>query len=130
MLTINTDGACFSNPGPMGIGVVITRGGKRIKEISEFLGKGTNNIAEYAAVLRALEFAKKLGETEVEIRSDSQLIVKQLKGEYKIKAPHLRELKHRILETAKEIKLSFKWVPREQNALADKLSKSAIERHQ
>ncbi|MDD5336862.1 MAG: ribonuclease HI family protein [Candidatus ainarchaeum sp.] len=126
MLTINTDGACFSNPGPMGIGVVIIKKGKIIGQISEFLGKGTNNIAEYTAVLKALEFAKKLGETEVEIRSDSQLLVKQLKGEYKLKAPHLRELKHKILEAAKGMDLNFKWVPREQNGLADKLSKDAI----
>ena len=126
MLTINTDGACFGNPGPMGIGAVISKNGKIIGQISEYIGKGTNNIAEYTAVLRALQHAKKLGETEIEIRSDSQLIVKQLTGKYKIKAPHLRELKHRILEVSKDMELNFKWVPREENAVADKLSKDAI----
>ncbi|MFA5077778.1 MAG: ribonuclease HI family protein [Candidatus Micrarchaeia archaeon] len=126
MLTINTDGACFSNPGPMGIGIVIAKNGKTIGQVSEYLGEGTNNIAEYTAVLRALELVKELGEAEVEIRSDSLLLVKQLKGEYKLRAPHLRELKRRILEAAEGLKLDFKWVPREQNSAADALSKDAI----
>ncbi|MBU0586081.1 ribonuclease HI family protein [Candidatus Micrarchaeota archaeon] len=127
MLIIHTDGACFGNPGPMGIGIAIYKNQKLIKEISEFIGKGTNNIAEYSAVLRALETAKELNETEIEIRSDSQLIVKQLKGEYKVKLPHLKELKRKILSISKEMNVNYKWIPREQNAKADELSKSAAQ---
>lgn len=125
MLIIHTDGACFGNPGPMGIGVVIYKEGKLVKEISEYIGKGTNNIAEYSAVLRALEFAKKEGANEIEIRSDSQLLVKQLTGKYKIKSPHLKELRSKIAVFENSIKVKYKWVPREQNELADCLSKEA-----
>lgn len=128
MLIIYTDGACFGNPGPMGIGIVIYRGRKKIKEISEYIGKGTNNIAEYTAVLRALEITKNLGESEVKIRSDSLLLINQLNGKFKVKRPHLQELKAKIDEIAKGMIVKFEWVPREQNALADFLSKNAIEK--
>lgn len=127
MMIIHTDGACFGNPGPMGIGVAIYRGGKLSHTISEYIGKGTNNIAEYTAVLRAIGLAKELGESEIEIRSDSLLIIKQMKGEYKARMPHLAELRDRIHALAKGMRIQYKWVPREQNAAADELSKNAIE---
>ncbi len=127
MLVIHTDGACFGNPGPMGIGIAIHKDGKTVKKVSEYIGKGTNNIAEYTAVLRGLAFAKEMNEREVEIRSDSELLIKQMKGEYKTKMPHLKELKKKIDELRKEINVNFKWVPREQNEIADLLSKEAIE---
>ncbi len=128
MLVINTDGACFGNPGPMGAGATVYKGNRKIAEICEYLGSGTNNIAEYSAALRALEFAKSLGETEVEIRSDSQLLIRQLKGEYKVKAPHLKELHSKILDISKGMKITYKWVRREHNQDADLLSKAAIEK--
>lgn len=128
MLVIHTDGACFGNPGPMGIGIAVYKGGKLVKKISEYIGKGTNNIAEYTAVLRALELAKKEGENEVEIRSDSELLIRQMNGIYKIKMPHLKELKAKIDIISREIKTIYKWVPRNQNQLADLLSKKAIEK--
>jgi len=127
MLVIHTDGACFGNPGPMGIGVAAYKSGKPVKEMSEYLGKGTNNIAEYTAVIRALEFAKSERETEVEIRSDSQLIVRQLSGHYKVKSPHLKELKRKIDSLSQGMKIKYKWIPREENSVADGLSKKAVE---
>ncbi len=127
MLIIHTDGACFGNPGPMGVGVVAYKGAKVVHTISEYIGKGTNSIAEYTAVLRALEYAKELGESEVEIRSDSELVIKQMNGEYKVKAPHLKELKRKIDSIRNGMEVKFRWVPREQNTAADELSKDAIE---
>ncbi len=128
MLVIHTDGASFGNPGPMGIGIAVYKEGELTKKISEYSGKGTNNMAEYTAVLRALEFAKEMNEAEVEIRSDSELLIRQMNGEYKVKMPHLRELKRKIDMTRKEMKVKFKWVPREKNEIADFLSKEAIEK--
>ncbi len=123
---INTDGACSGNPGKMGIGAVITKEGKVILEISEDIGHGTNNIAEYTAVIRALEEARKLGITEATVRSDSLLLISQLRGEYKVKAPHLRELRRKITKLSEGMKLVFEHVPRENNPHADELSKKAI----
>jgi len=123
MLTIYTDGACFGNPGPMGIGVVIYRKGAVVGEISEHIGKGTNNIAEYTAVIRALETVKSMGEKEVLVRSDSQLLVKQLNNEYKIRDAKLKPLKRKIDELCIEMKVGFEHIPREKNEEADRLSK-------
>ncbi|MEK6981569.1 MAG: ribonuclease HI family protein [Candidatus Micrarchaeota archaeon] len=132
MITINIDGACFGNPGPMGIGVVIRKDGKTILELSEFLGNGTNNIAEYTAAVRALEETRKIIEKEGEkdeiilVRSDSQLLVNQLKGIYKVKAPHLKELNRKVVALCMQLNVKFEHVPREENEWADRLSKEAI----
>lgn len=112
----------------MGAGVVLTKGGKVIRRISRHLGKGTNNIAEYSAVLIAVEEAKKLGAKELTIRSDSKLLVSQLRGEFKVKAPHLRELMGKIWKASKGMALHFEWVPRERNEKADELSKEGAGR--
>lgn len=128
MLTIFTDGASLGNPGPMGIGIAIYRGKLRIEELSEYIGTGTNNIAEYTAVIRALETAHQLGEKEVHLKSDSQLVIKQLNGEYKVKDPKLKPLKRRIDELCKGLEVHFEHIPREKNEEADKLSKEGAER--
>lgn len=128
MLLIYTDGASLGNPGPMGIGIVIYRGNVRIEELSEFLGDGTNNIAEYTAVVRALETAHRMGEREVHIRSDSELLVKQMNGEYRVKDVNLRHLKRQIDELCKHLKVTFEHIPREKNDEADSLSKAAAKR--
>lgn len=126
MAIINTDGACSGNPGKMGIGAVITENGKTLAEISEAIGNGTNNIAEYTAVIRALEEAKKLGLKEITLRSDSLLIIKQLRNEYKVNEFHLRELKRKVTKAGEGMKISYEHVPREENRIADELSKRAI----
>lgn len=126
MLLIYTDGACFGNPGPMGIGVAIYKNEKLVNKISEYIGIGTNNIAEYSAIIRALEIAKNNGENELEIRSDSELVIKQINRKYKIRIPHLKKLKRKIDFISNEINVKFIWIPREQNVIADELSKKAI----
>ncbi|MEK6978786.1 MAG: ribonuclease HI family protein [Candidatus Micrarchaeota archaeon] len=129
-MLIYTDGACSGNPGKMGIGAVLIKNGVAVKKISEDIGEGTNNIAEYTAVIRALEEAQKLGEADITLRSDSLLIIQQLRGEYRIRAIHLRELKRKIdaicRDKGHELHVTFEHVPREQNKTADKLSKDAI----
>jgi len=127
-LIIFTDGAALGNPGPMGIGVVIYHHRKKIKELSEYIGEGTNNIAEYTAVIRALEFAKKEGEKEVHIKSDSQLIVRQMNGEYRVKDAKLKPLKRKIDSLVEGMQVRFDHIPREQNEEADILSKEAAEK--
>ena len=128
MLTIQFDGACFGNPGPMGLGVAILADGKVVKRISESAGKGTNNIAEYSAALRGLEEARKLKAREVVVQGDSQLVIRQLKGEWKVKEKHLQELHAKIRKMEKEfLTVKYQWVRREQNTLADELSKRGVE---
>jgi ribonuclease HI len=127
MLVIFTDGCCLGNPGPMGIGVVIYRDGVRVEELDEYLGNGTNNVAEYTAVIRALETAHEMGEKEVHLKSDSQLLVQQLNGEYKVKDAKLRPLKRQVEHLCTGLEVHFEHIPREKNGEADKLSKEAAE---
>ncbi len=92
-LIINTDGAARGNPGPAGIGVVIKdEKGAVVHEVSEYLGETTNNQAEYQALIAALEAAHKIGAQALEIHADSELIVNQVKGLYKVKNEGLRPL--------------------------------------
>src|SRR5947209_16164164 len=90
-LTINIDGAARGNPGPAAYAYVIARDGQPVIEEAACLGTATNNVAEYTALVKALERVAELGENHVNIRSDSELLVKQMNGEYKVKNPQLRE---------------------------------------
>lgn len=128
MLVIFTDGASLGNPGPMGIGIVIYRDSMRIEELSESIGEGTNNIAEYRAVIKALQTAHRMGEMEVHIKSDSELVVRQLNNEYKVKDPKLKPLKEQIDKLCANMKVFFEHIPRDKNKEADKLAKEAAER--
>ncbi|MEK9156009.1 MAG: ribonuclease HI family protein [Patescibacteria group bacterium] len=135
---INTDGGSRGNPGPAAIGVVFSdEAGNIIHTHKEYIGKATNNEAEYQALIRACEIlgkSKWLKENdgnggEVVCRLDSKLVVEQLGGNYKIKQDHLRELIDKIknfVQTHK-IRISFIHVPREQNKLADKLVNEALD---
>lgn len=124
-LHTQVDGACYDNR--TGIGVAIFLDKKVIKEISESTGSGTNNIAEYKAVIRALKEAKELGAKEIMIQGDSQLIIFQLQGRYAVKSSNLNPLfeEVKMLEKSFE-KVSYAWINREKNWLADKLSKRGI----
>jgi ribonuclease HI len=124
------DGACRGNPGPASIGALIAApDGSVLKEISECLGVGTNNIAEYTALVRALEEAKALGVRRVEAHSDSQLLVRQMSGQYRVKHPGLRPLFARALALPKAFEhFSFTHVPREENREADRLANAALDR--
>lgn len=123
-----TDGCCLGNPGKMGAGVVLLHDGKVVKEISRHLGMGTNNVAEYRAVLIAVEEAKRMGTKGLSVRSDSKLLVSQLKREFRVKAPHLRELMGKIWKAGEGMTLHFEWIPREENERADELSKEGAEK--
>lgn len=128
VLIIYTDGASSGNPGPMGVGVVLWKDGKKVGELSESIGNGTNNIAEYTAVKRALDLAIDFGENNLVIKSDSELIVKQLNGEYKIKDQDLKKIKKEIDTLRVNLTVKFVYIPRERNKDADKLSKRAVYR--
>lgn len=133
-IIIYTDGGARGNPGPAGIGVVIIdEKGKTLKEISEYLGVATNNFAEYEALIRALSavrelFGEKIKKLSVEVRMDSELIIRQLQGLYKVKEKTLKEQFARVGQNAAALKLSFIHIPREKNARADALVNRAIDR--
>jgi ribonuclease HI len=122
-----TDGACSGNPGPAGIGVVIRQDGIVLKTVSEPIGEATNNIAEYRAIIRGLRELKSLGAEEIRVRTDSQLVFFQLKGDYKVKHANMVPLHAEALELLKSFKkVEFKAVPREDNKEADQLATAAL----
>lgn len=134
-IIIYTDGGARGNPGPAGIGALIMDADETVlKEISEYIGHATNNIAEYTALVRALEETQKIfgGRTrdmEIEVRMDSELVVRQLSGAYKVKDQNLKEKFSRIAHMRMEDfpNIVFVHVRREKNAHADKLVNAAID---
>jgi ribonuclease HI len=128
-LIIHTDGASRGNPGQAGIGIVIyDEAGNVVREVSQGLGRTTNNVAEYTALVEALRQALKLGAEEVTVRSDSELMVKQIRGEYAVKNVGLQPL----FVEARRLLLRFpRWriehVPREENRRADELANRGID---
>jgi ribonuclease HI len=130
-LDIYTDGACSGNPGMGGIGVVIKDQGKVVKELSQSLDQTTNNLAEYTAVIYALQEALIFRADVVAIHTDSELLFRQVKGEYKVINPNIKPLFEQIRHLAKGFKgLTFKHIPRQQNREADSLAKRAIKKEQ
>ena len=127
-LIIYTDGASSGNPGPSAIGAVIRDGqGKVISRISRSIGHATNNQAEYRAVIAALEEAARLGAGEVDIKSDSELVVKQIKGRYRVKKATLRTLYQKVIQLIGPLEaFTINHIPREQNKEADKLAGMAL----
>jgi ribonuclease HI len=129
-LIIFTDGGARGNPGPAGIGIVIKADGKTHTKYGAYIGVATNNQAEYKALISALETAGTLGAKEVEVFMDSELIVKQLKGEYKVKHPQLAPLFLKVYNLRAGFKkFSVRHIPREKNKEADKLVNEAIDKH-
>ena len=135
---INTDGGSRGNPGPAAIGIVFSyEKGDVFHNHKECIGVATNNEAEYRAIIKALEILSKSkwltennsAEHKVVCRLDSQLVVEQLNGNYKIKQEHIRRFVDYIFDITKEFKidLSFVHVPREENKLADKLVNEALD---
>jgi ribonuclease HI len=127
---INCDGAARGNPGPAGAGaVVVDESGAVLAEVAEGLGETTNNVAEYTAVIRGLEEAKRLGAREVLLRSDSQLLINQLTGRYRVKAPHLQPLHRRVRDLMRAFtRVDLEHVPRERNVAADQLANLGVDR--
>jgi ribonuclease H / adenosylcobalamin/alpha-ribazole phosphatase len=125
----NCDGGARGNPGPAGIGVTIrSPRGKVLAEVSEAIGPATNNVAEYTAVKRAFERAGELGATDILIRSDSKLLIEQLKGNYRVKNPTLQRLHAEVRALARRVeKVAYEHVPRERNKRADQLVNLAVD---
>ena len=130
-LTMYIDGASTGNPGPSGIGVVIfDQDDRQVGKVSAYVGKGTNDYAEYTALIRALKIALYFNTRKLNIRTDSELIVKQLSGEYKVKTNNIK----RLYETASELmskieKCKIEHVSRIFNEKADYLAKKGSEKH-
>ena len=125
---MKVDGACYPNPGNMAIGIVIYKDGKLFKKISEAIGYGTNNVAEYKALIRGLEEVKEINPERVDIYCDSQLLVKQLNKKYKVRNKGIVPLFIRVEEIIRTIpgKVYFIWNRRDDNTMADGLAKRAL----
>ena len=129
-LTLEFDGGSRGNPGPAGIGVVVrAQDGTPLVTLGRFIGRATNNVAEYRALITALEEAKKLGTKRIVIRGDSELIIKQMKGEYRVKHPDMKDLYDEaqfLIHQFDEAKITHNL--RHKNELADKLANLAMDR--
>jgi ribonuclease HI len=130
-VTVACDGASRGNPGPAGAGAQITGpDGSVLAEVAEGLGETTNNVAEYTAVIRGLERALELGATDVLLRSDSQLLINQLTGRYRVKTSHLQPLHRRVRELgARFDTIEYEHVRRERNTEADRLANLGVDRY-
>ncbi len=124
-----TDGAARGNPGPAGAGaVIVSPAGHIMAKLGKFLGESTNNVAEYTGLILGLKRAKAMGIKELDVFSDSELLVKQLAGDYAVKAEHLRPLHDEaqaLLKAFPEVRVAH--IPREENAAADEMSNRAID---
>jgi len=123
------DGGARGNPGPAGFGVRIERGdGSLVEEFSQSIGVATNNVAEYRGLLEALEWAKSNSLQALHVRSDSQLLVRQMLGQYKVKHPALQSLHTKARLLSHQIgRVTFEHVGRESNAHADRLANVAMD---
>jgi ribonuclease HI len=128
-LVLHVDGGARGNPGPAAVGVVISEpDGTVVEEVAETIGHATNNVAEYRAVLKGLERASALDAGEVRIVNDSELIAKQLTGDYKVKHPSMVPLFNEAKAKLAEFSAwSITTVPRAQNAGADALVNQALD---
>ena len=126
---LHTDGGARGNPGPAGIGVVLTdERGDVIAEVGEGIGVTTNNVAEYTALIRGLEMALEHGVTEIDAFVDTSTVASQVKGEWKIKQEHLRPLAVKAQSLMNRFeRAAIEHVPREQNADADELANQGMD---
>ena len=129
MIVAYIDGGARGNPGPAGYGVRIeTEDGTLVEEFGEAIGVATNNVAEYRGLLAALEWARAHGHSTLHVRSDSQLLVQQMLGNYKVKNAGLQPLHARARLMAHNIgRVTFEHVRREANAHADRLANAAMD---
>src|SRR6266851_514385 len=127
--TANIDGAARGNPGPAAYGVVVRRpDGTTHESLGKYIGRHTNNVAEYYALIAALDYAAASGIRRLRVYSDSQLIVNQIKGLYKVKHPDLRPLHERAKKQAAGLEaFAIQYVPREQNREADAAANAALD---
>ena len=122
------DGGSRGNPGPAGIGAWLTSDGTTLATVSHFIGVATNNVAEYTALVRILEAAVKLGIEHIEVRMDSELVVRQMLGQYRVKNQGLIPLFFQAKALTQRFKsFSIVHVPREMNKEADRLANQAMD---
>jgi ribonuclease HI len=128
-LTVNVDGGARGNPGPAAIGVVVRDGaGEVLEEHGERIGRATNNVAEYRALLRGIELAASHGAGELELVGDSELVVRQVEGRYKVKDATMKQLHAEVKRALSDFESwSIRHVRREQNADADRLVNEALD---
>jgi ribonuclease HI len=129
-LIAHIDGGARGNPGPAGYGVVITdQAGRKVAALSDYLGHQTNNYAEYSGLLAALDYALKHGHKALKVVADSELLVKQIRGEYKVKSPSLLELYQRARKMIAQLEwFSIQHVLRGGNQEADRLANLAMDK--
>ena len=128
-IVLYVDGASRGNPGPSSVGVVAyLPGGDELTSISKAIGTATNNVAEYTAVLEGLRLASRLRASDVEVRLDSELVARQLNGEYRIKNSNLKALFRSVIsEAARFGSCRYVHIPRAENARADELANEALD---
>jgi ribonuclease HI len=128
-VTVNVDGGARGNPGPAAIGVVLRDGeGQVLEEVGERIGEATNNVAEYRALLRGIELAKAHDVGELELIGDSELVVRQVEGRYKVKNAGMKELYDEALRALRGFdSWSIRHVRRTENADADRLVNEALD---
>ena len=127
-VTVNVDGGARGNPGPAAIGVVLREGDQVLEEVGETIGEATNNIAEYRALLRGIELAATHGASELELIGDSELVVRQVEGRYKVKNAGMKELHEEVKRALREFdSWSIRHVRRAENADADRLVNQALD---
>jgi len=128
-LTVNVDGGARGNPGPAAIGVVVRdAGGEVLEKLGERIGVATNNVAEYRALLRGIELAGEHGASELELVGDSELVVRQVEGRYKVKNAGMKELHEEVKRALRGFdSWSIRHVRRAENADADRLVNEALD---
>ncbi|HEX5591839.1 MAG TPA: ribonuclease HI family protein [Solirubrobacterales bacterium] len=128
-ISVNVDGGARGNPGPAAIGVVLRDGeGEVLEKLGEKIGETTNNVAEYKALLRGIELAADHGATELELIGDSELVVRQVEGKYKVKNAGMKELHEQVKRALGDFdSWSIRHVRRENNADADRLVNEALD---
>jgi ribonuclease HI len=129
-LVAYVDGGCLGNPGPSGIGVIISGCASGPVRIAKWIGHQDNNVAEYAALMEALQYAVSLKAHKLHVYSDSEVMVRQMTGEYVCRSPRLYSLHWTCRKLARALKFSISHVPRENNAEANRLAQSALRRRQ
>jgi len=129
-IKIFIDGACRGNPGDAAAGIIVCDAkGKVIHQVGYYLGRATNNVAEYMGLIKALEKARELGFKDIEVFSDSQLITRQIRGEYTVRNQQLKELFKKARELMEGFSsFSLDYIPREENVLADRIANSTLDK--
>jgi ribonuclease HI len=128
-LVVNVDGGARGNPGPAAIAAVVaTADGEVLEERGERIGTATNNVAEYRALLLGIERARELGASEIDLLGDSELVVRQVRGEYRVKDAGLRPLHEQVVDALRGFDAwSIRHLPREDNAAADRLVNEVLD---